>query len=222
LNSPETIVINIAMEKEKKYLLLNWILLTGYGCINLFALYSSAYSWPTQGSVIWFLLIIFCPPFLYHLVFIAYELILKKRLHWKKSYRFITLLCGVLLAGGLLQLTQKISLTRFKTAYSPLVAQVQQKMPLPCDSHYFEIRAVNRYNHSVTQKPFNQGKPSAALLYNPQRFVLYFRGGSVDMDNSTLYYDSETQSWSFFHNDDAVMTESFDTRTKGLIKCPDF
>jgi len=56
-------------QKEKKYLLLNWVLLTGYACINLFALYSSAYSWPTQGSIIWFLLIIFCPPFLYHLVF---------------------------------------------------------------------------------------------------------------------------------------------------------
>ena len=69
------------MDKEKKYLLLNWILLISYGCINSFAFYSSVYCWPTQGSIIWLLLIIFCPPFLYHLVFIGYTLSLKKMPH---------------------------------------------------------------------------------------------------------------------------------------------
>lgn len=207
------------MEKEKKYLLLNWILLTGYGCINLFALYSSIYSWPTQGSIIWFLLIIFCPPFLYHLIFIRYVLILKKRPHWKKIYRFITMICGILLAGGLLQITQKISLARFKTAYSPMIVQVQQKMPFPCDAHYFEIPAVYGYNHSVTQKLLKDGKPIGGLFYNAQRFVLYFRAGSVDMDNSTIFYDSEMKSWRFFHNDDGAEAANFASRSKGLTQC---
>lgn len=210
------------MDKEKKYLLLNWILLTSYGCIILFALYSSAFSWPSQGSVIWFLLIIFCPSFLYHLVYIGYVLVLKNRPHWKKSYRFMTLVCGVLLAGGLLQLTQKISLTRFKTAYSPLIAKVQQNMPLPCNGHYFEIPAVASYNHSVTQKILKQGKPSGSLLYNAQRFVLHFRGGSVDQDNSKLFYDSETKVWNFFHNDDTEESAKFALRTKGLTQCSVF
>lgn len=207
------------MEKEKKYLLLNWILLTGYGCINLFAIYSSIYSWPTQGSNIWFLLIIFCPPFLYHLVFIAYVSVLKKRPRGKKIYRFLTIICGVLLAGGLLQLTQKISLTRFKSAYSPMIAQVQQKMPLPCDVHYFEIPEIDRYNHSVTQKILQQGKPAGGLFYNSQRFVLHFRAGSVDMDNSTIFYDSEMKNWRFFHNDDVAEAENFAARSKGLTRC---
>jgi len=210
------------MVKEKKYLLLNWILLASYGCIIFFALYSSVYSWPTQGSSIWFLLIIFCSSFLYHLAYIGYAVTLKKKPHLKKSYRFVTLVCGILLAGGLLLLTQKISLARFKTAYSPLITRVQQKMPLPCDGHYFEIPQVNRYNQSVTQKILNQGKPSGALLYNQQRFVVHFRGGSVDMDNSTLFYDSETQNWQFFHNDDQAMPEKFANRIKDLIRCSIF
>lgn len=206
------------MEKEKKYLLLNWILLIGYGCINLFALYGSIYSWPTQGSTLWFLLIIFCPPFLYHLVFIGYVLILKKRPHWKKVYRFLTLMCGILLAGGLLQITQKIGLARFKTAYNPLIVQIQKKMPTPCDAHYFEISEVYRYNHSVAKKQ----KPVGALLYNPQRFVLHFRAGSVDSDNSTIFYDSEMKNWRFFHNDDNAEAENFAIRSKGLTRCKVF
>lgn len=210
------------MEKEQKYLLLNWILLTGYGCINLFAFYSSIHSWPTQGSIIWFLLIIFCPPFLYHLVFLGYVLILKQRLHWKKSYRVITMVCGVFLAGGLLQIAQKISLSRFKTAYAPLIAKVQQNMPVPCRGDYFEIPSVQDYNQSVTQKLLKQGRPEAALLYNSQRFVLTFRGGSVDMDSSTLFYDSETKNWRFFHNEDSRESQNLAERSKGLTNCKDF
>lgn len=210
------------MDKEKKYLLLNWILLTSYACINLFAFYSSVYSWPTQGSVIWFLLLIFCPPFLYHTVYISYVLILKKRPDWKKIYRFVTMVGGILLAGGLLQVTQKISLSRFKSAYTPFVARVQQNMPTPCNGHYFEISAVDSYNHSVTQKLLQQGNPAGALLYNSQRFVLHFRGGSVDMDNSTLFYDSETKNWRFFHNENTVEAENFAGRIRGLTKCPAF
>lgn len=210
------------MEKEKKYLLLNWILLTSYGCINLFAIYSSIYSWPTQGSTLWFLLIIFCPPFLHNLVLIGYVAIFKKRPHWKKIYRFLTILCGILLAGGLLQITQKISLARFKSAYSPLLVQIQQKMPQPCDEHYFETPAVYRYNHSVTQKLLKDGKPIGGILYNGQRFVLHFRAGSVDMDNSTLFYDSELKTWRFFHNDDAGEATNFSARSKGLTPCKVF
>jgi hypothetical protein len=210
------------MEKEKKYLLLNWILLAGYGCINLFAIYSSIYSWPTQGSIICFLLIIFCPDFLYHLVFIGYVSILKKRPHWKKVYRLLTMICGILLAGGVLQITQKISLARFKAAYNPLIVQVQQKMPLPCNAYYFEIPEVYRYNHSVTQKLLQYGKPSGGLLYNSQRFVLHFRAGSVDMDSSTIFYDSELKNWRFFHNDDVVEAANFAARSQGLMLCQVF
>lgn len=210
------------METEKKYLLLHWILLISYGCINLFAVYSSMYSWPTQGSFIWFLLIIFCPFFLYHLVFIGCVTVLNIRPHWKKSYLFLTIISGILLAGGVLQITQKISLARFKTAYSPMVFQVQQKMPFPCNAHYFEIPAVYRYNHSVTQKLLWKGKPTGGLLYNPQRFVLYFRAGSVDMDNSTIFYDSEIKNWQFFHNDEVAEAENFAARSKNLSLCKEF
>ena len=207
---------------KKKYLLLNWILLASYGFILLFALYSSIYCWPTQGSVIWFLLIIFCPPFLYHGVFTGYTLIFNKLPHWKKSYRFITLVVGFFLAGGLLQITQSQSLSRFKTAYAPLIAQVHAKMPQPCHGDYFDIPQVQNYNASVTQKILTQGKPMAALFYNSQRFVVYFRAGSVDAGGSTLFYDSDSKSWRFFHHSDVQATDNFRFRVHKLTKCSQF
>jgi hypothetical protein len=210
------------MDKEKKYLLLNWILLTSYGCINLFAVFSCVYSWPTQGSIIWFLLIIFCPLFLYHVVFIAFVLMQKDRQQWVKKCRVVTLISGVLLAGGLLQLTQKISLIRFKNAYSPMIVKVAEKMPNPCGEDYFQIPQVQRYNQSVTQKILKNAKPAGELLYNVQRFVLYFRAGSVDRDNSSLFYDSTNKEWHFFHNDNALEAKNFSMRIKGLSRCSRF
>lgn len=210
------------MDKEKKYLLLNWILLTSYGCINLFAIYSSIYSWPTQGSIIWLLLIIFCPPFLYHVAFIIFVFTLKDKQQWQKKCRVITLISGVLLAGGLMQATQNISLLRFKAAYQPLIVAVTEKMPKPCGEDYFDMPQVRRYNYSVTQKILKNGKPTGELLYNAQRFVLFFRAGSVDMDNSSLFYDSEKQSWRFFHNDNTLETKNFSNRIKGLGRCSRF
>lgn len=207
---------------KKKYLLLNWVLFISYGCIILFALYGSIYCWPTKGSVIWFLVIIFCPPFLYHAVFISYALIFDKLLHWKKSYRFITLVIGIFLAGGLLQLTQNLSLARFKAAYQPFVAQIHANMPNPCASSYFAMPQVQSYNLSVTQKILQQKKPTGALFYNPQRFVLYFRAGSVDVGGSSLVYDSQTKRWDFFHHNDRQAADKFTAQISKLVKCRNF
>jgi hypothetical protein len=211
------------MEKERKYLLLNWILLSGYACLNLLAFYISAYSWPTQGSVVWLLLIIFSGPFLYHSLFIVYVLTLHQRPHWKKIYRLMTMVAGILLAGGVLLLVaQKISLARFTSAYGDLVAEVSQKMPQPCGVDYSQIPAVTAYNQSTYQMVRHQGKPIGLIFYNQQRFGIYFRAGSVDMDSATLFYDSETKNWLFFHNEDLATKQQVTERMQGLAKCAVF
>jgi hypothetical protein len=207
---------------KKKYLLLNWILFSSYGSLILFAFYSSIYCWPTQGSVIWFLLIIFCPPFLYHSVFLGYALIFDRLLHWKKSYRLLTLIIGLLLAGALLQISQSLSFSRFKTAYSPFIAQIQQKMPQPCDRNYFAIPQVQQYNASVTQKILKNNRPAGALFYNAQRFVLYFRAGAVDVTGSTLFYDSSYHQWFFFHQTNNQAADNLAARLYKLRQCSTF
>lgn len=207
---------------RKKYLLLNWILFCGYGSLVLFGFYTSIYCWPTQGSVIWFLVLIFCPPFLYHGVFIGYALLFDSLLHWKKSYRFMCLLIGFVLANGLLQISQSLSFAHFKTAYQPFIAQIQQKMPQPCQGHYFAIPSVQAYNARVSQKIVKNHQPSGTLFYNARRFVLFFRGGSVDVSGSTLFYDSQTLQWQFFHQQDSEAAEKFASTINKLKQCSDF
>ncbi len=207
------------ISKNARYLLFNWILLISYGGINLFAVYSLTHSWPTQGSVIWFLLIIFCPAFLYHLTFISYVLILQKPPQWTRLFRLMTLIGGVLFAGGVLQYTQKKAFKHFRKAYTPLVELVQHKMPQPCNANYFTLPSVSQYNYSVTH---GYHKPVSGLFYNQQRFIVYFQGGSVDMNNSTLFYDSQNHNWLFFHNNDLAMFEQFKRRLEGLQNCPIF
>ena len=90
---------------------------------------------------------------------------------------------------------------------------------MPCKGDYFEIASVKRYNASVISKILIQNKPEGRLLYNTRRFILNFRGGSIDMNNSTLFYDSETKIWHFFHNDTLKETANFAERTQGLIQC---
>ena len=207
------------MEKEKKYLLLHWILLAGFGCLNLLVFYSSCYVWPTQGSLIWSLLLLFCPPFLYHLIFISHVLFYKRPLVWKKSYYALTILGGIFIAGGILQIAQQISLTRFETAYQPMIAQIQRNMPMPCRTHYFELPTLADYNQSVSQKILVQNKPRGRLFYDEKRFVLYFQAGSIDRDNSSLVYDSAFKRWHFFHNDTLAESDYFIARRIGLTAC---
>lgn len=54
----------------------------------------------------------------------------------------------------------------------------------------------------------------------PRGFVLATRGGSIDMEGETLYYDSQDQAWHRFHNDLAETDDEdamrFKQATRGL------
>ncbi|MEY4768995.1 MAG: hypothetical protein RL637_1634 [Pseudomonadota bacterium] len=208
---------NYAFNENIRYLLFNWILLIGYGAVNIFAFYDLAHSWPTQGSVIWYLLLIFCPAFLYHLTFISYVLISHQPPQWSRLFRLMTLIVGILFAGGLLQYTQKKALKRFKKAYAPLVEKIQHQMPTPCAINYSKIPEIIHYNRSISSVDSQSSLPK--LFYNSQKFVIYFRAGSVDMDNSTLFYDSIDKNWQFFHNSDTASYQQFIQKTIGLTSC---
>lgn len=210
------------MDKQKKSLLLNWILLVIYSAINISTIYSLSHSWPNQGSFLWFLLVFFCPPFLYHFISISYGLALQKDFRWKKSLRLATFIAGFLLAGSLLQYAQRSSLRKFNRAYQPLIERVKQKMPTPCDELYFQTAKVRTYNHRINRMVSRQGKPIGELLYNEQRFIIHFLGGSIDIDGSTVFYDSDIGEWQLFHNDDMQKMDNLNFRQLGLTKCEAF
>ena len=210
------------MDKHKKSLLLHWVLLVIYSSINIYTVYSLSHSWPNKGSFAWFLLIFFCPPFLYHFITLSYELAVRKLFCWKKSLRFATLIAGILLAGNLLQYAQNSSLRKFNRAYTPLIERIIKKMPEPCDGQYFQIPKIATYNNKVNRLINHKGKPIGELLYNHHRFIVHFQGGSVDIDGSTIFYDSEIKQWQIFHNDEFSLLDDFNFRRIGLTKCEAF
>jgi len=210
------------MAEYKKSLVVNWVLLVIYSSINIYTVYSLSYSWPNKGSLSWFLLIFFCPPFLYHFIAISYILAVKENLHWKKCLRLGTLIMGVLLAGGLLNYTQKSSLRKLNRAYFPMVKAINKNMPMPCGHHYFQIQKVVVYNGKTNRMIMKDGKPIGELWYKNKRFIVSFLGRSVDIDGSTIFYDSEIQQWQIFHNDNLQMKEKLNNTRLKLKKCDTF
>lgn len=210
------------MDGYKKSLLVNWILLIIYSSINSYTVYNLSHSWPTKGSLFWFLLIFFCPPLLYHFIAISYAVVTKRILHRKKVSRLVSLITGILLAGGLLQYSQKNSLQNFDKAYFPMIERLKQNMPMPCESEYFRIPRVVVYNKTVKRMIHQQGRPIARLGYNQDAFMLYFVAGSVDIKGSTIFYDSDVEQWQMFHNADLPMIDKFKHKLSQLKKCKTF
>ncbi|NOQ35975.1 MAG: hypothetical protein GQ569_08770 [Methylococcaceae bacterium] len=216
------------MDKHKKSLLISWILLVIYSVIIIKTVYNLSHAWPNKGSFEWFLLIFFCPPFLYHFTALSYGLAIQQIFPWKKTLRLVTLILGFLLAGNLLQYAQKSSLRKFNRAYQPMIELIEENLPNSCDEietstlckkPYLEIPKTAAYNNKAKQMISREGKPIGELLYNEQRFMLHFMGGSVDIDGSTIFYDSEVKQWQIFHNDNLEMMDEFNFKRLKLTKC---
>jgi len=62
-------------------------------------------------------------------------------------------------------------------------------------------------------------QPRGRLHHDARRFVLRYHGGSIDIDGSTVYYDSQVGQWRLFHNDDKEAEAQLERLTEGLKEC---
>jgi hypothetical protein len=85
------------------------------------------------------------------------------------------------------QSASALSMGGFVEAYAPLVSKVGANPASACsqDPKHFEIPATADYNRQAGRM-----QPTGKLKHGDKRFVLAFAGGSMDIDGSTLYYDS--------------------------------
>jgi len=63
------------------------------------------------------------------------------------------------------------------------------------------------------------GLRKGTLHQGAGRFVLELAGRSIDIDGSTLYYDSATRMWQRFHNDDRAQSSAFNALVGPLAPC---
>lgn len=191
------------------------VLLAGYIAIVGWSFHAQSTSWPHEGSWAMLAYLFLVPGILFQSWALAYARRTGRPLTRRALTRVVTIPLGIVLAALLQEWASALALDEFKRAYAPFVAQVRAELAEPCggSARYFAIPAVAAYNDATSRRP------AANLKYDSKRFVLSFSGGSIDIDGSTIYYDSGAKAWRKFHNDSETRREALDKLTEGLAAC---
>jgi hypothetical protein len=191
-------------------------LLAVYLAIVAWAFYEQATAWPHVGSWAVVAYVFLCPGIVFQSCSLAYAWRTGRALKRRWLVRLGTIPLGLVLAAMLASWTGVLSLRGLEQAYAPLVVQLAATLPDPCGaaSSHFQAPAVVAYNRRT-----GRDRPVAKLHHDVSRFVLAFRGGSLDIDGSTFFYDSASATWRIFHNDDDRGRADYDKLTSGLVEC---
>jgi hypothetical protein len=197
-------------------ILLSAALLVAYALVVAWVFYEQSMTWPHEGSMVYAVFFLLCPGILFQSFNLAYMLRTRRRLMRRALTRVVTIPLGLAIGAFLASLASILAMRGFEQAYVPFVSQVGANLPVSCRlaATYFHAPSVAAYNLRTTREQL------AKLHHDDKRFVLAFRGGSADIDGSTIYYDSGTGAWSKFHNDNSDEQAAYVARTAGLAECP--
>lgn len=191
------------------------VLLAIYAALAGWLFYLDATSWPHEGS--WTLLayVFLLSSILFQCVSLACAKLTGRALTRRVLARVVTIPAGVVLAAALQAGAGALSMGAFEQAYAPFVEQVGAGLADACGSgaKYFAIPAVAEFNRRTGRLP------AARLHQDGKRFVLGFAGGSIDIDGSTLYYDSGAGIWRRYHNDNQDARAAHQQLVAGLAEC---
>jgi hypothetical protein len=200
----------------KKSTLLSAALLAAHAGVVGWAVLHEARAWPHVGSYVQFVFFLATPGILFHAVKLAFLWRVKRPPARRWLVRLFTIPAGLFLAGALVSAADGRARASFERAYAPFLAQVEAHLADACGrtAELYALPSVVAFNRGAGLE-----RPGAKLSYDRQRFVLAFGGGSIDIDGSTIYFDSKTGSWSQFHNDDKEATAAYEKLTAGLSEC---
>jgi len=187
------------------------VLIAAYGTIVGWAFYEQSTSWPHEGSWLLIVYAFLCPGIVFQAFSLAYA-----RLRGRALTRLLTIPVGVVLAAPLAASASALAMRSFEQAYAPFVAQLAADLAGACatGAKHFAMASVAAYNRQAGRE-----RPQAVLKHDGKRFVLSFSDGSIDIDGSTIYYDSGARAWGKFHNDSTDKSAAFGKLTEGLAEC---
>ena len=190
-------------------------LLAAYVAIVGWVFYEESTSWPHEGTWASIAYVFLCPGILFQSFHLAYTRRTGRPLTRRALTRVVTIPLGLLLAGLLATEASALAMRGFVRAYAPFVSQIGASLADPCapGAKYFAIPSVVAFNEQTGSRP------TAHLHHDGKRFVLGFAGGSMDIDGSTIYFDSGAKAWSRFHNDDFDARGVLGKLTEGLAYC---
>lgn len=192
--------------------LLLWLALSAWACHAL------ATAWPYVQLMPQWLLLFALPGIVFRILDLGWMQALRQRLAgWRRwAARTAAIVAGLFAAGGLRSAMDGITMGRFEDALAPLVAQVHANAAAPCPpaAQYALAPALASYldESGAPRAPVN-------LHHDRQRFVLVLPGGSMDIDGSSLFYDSRTRRWRKVHNDLLDQSGELQALLKDLEAC---
>jgi hypothetical protein len=186
--------------------------------VAAWASYALATAWPYVQLMPQWLLVFALPGILFRVLDLGWMQAQGRRLAgWRRwAARAATIGAGLAAAGGLWTALDGISMGRFERALAPLVAQVHARAAAPCPpaAQYVPDPALAAYLEA-------SGAPRAPLNlhHGRERFVLVLMGGSMDIDGSSLFYDSRPRQWRKVHNDILARSGELQALLKDLESC---
>jgi hypothetical protein len=104
-------------------------------------------------------------------------------------------------------------MSRFENAYQPLIDALHANEITACKKPESEVDSPGSIRLEI------QGPGTTWIHFLESRFVVSTRGGSIDIDGSTIYYDSEISEWDLFHNDNQTKVASFHLVIENSRRC---
>lgn len=186
--------------------------------LGLWASYSLATAWPYVGLMPQWLLLIAVPGVLFRAFDLVVMHVAKRRVRgWRRFLaRVAALAIGLPVAVASWEALDAVSMSRFEGAMGSLVADLHSKHPSACPAQtgpVLEPGTAAYLDHASAVRA------NATLNFDAKRFVLTFQGRSMDIDGSTLFYDSADRSWRKVHNDTLNRTGELTTLVQGLSAC---
>lgn len=184
----------------------------------LWASHALATAWPYVGLMPQWLLLVAMPGVLFRGFDLIVMHVAKRRVSgWRRFLaRVAALGFGLPAAGAGWDALDAISMHRFERAMAPLVADLHSMHPSVCPAESGPTLApeVIAYLDEASAVRAN-----AELHFDAKRFVLTFQGRSMDIDGSTVFYDSVARAWRKTHNDNLGQTGELTALVQGLTAC---
>ena len=189
-----------------------WLALAAYFCYHL------VFAWPYMMSLAHLGLVLVCPGILFqvanHFFLWRRRQILRGPLHY--ALRAFAIVGGLFVAGFLVAPLEAQSMARFERGMAPFLTQIKPQLAAPCPPQAkYVADATMRTYFTQVQAPIRR----VVLHHDTKRFVLAAQGRSIDIDGSTMYYDSNTAKWTKYHNDNRVAADVLEALHKGMEKC---
>lgn len=194
------------------------VLLGAWSLLTLWAGFRLANAWPYVGLMPQWLLLLALPGVVFRAADLAW---LRMKGRPVAGWRRVPMRLAAIVAGGWAAVVawealDVLSWARFEQAVAPLVTRVSAGPGAMCATG---PAAGISPDLAAYLADADAPRAAAELHWNAQRFVLSLPGRSMDIDGSTLYFDSRAGRWKKVHNDTLQRSGEFQALTDGLATC---